>query len=1066
MLTYILSLTLLTAGVIAIRALFKNKVPARLTYAIWLAVVLRLCIPFDLIQLDVPAGHLGIASVVKGFESYISESIDLSLIPDTSSDNNEEGYPEKGEMNEDASEGSSAGNVGGNVMEEVGGDAFDKGEAGVLPDKTPGDVGGSVSSDKTDYTQGDSYGKPTAPDADEPAGNVAATVIKSFAVIWVIGSAVTLCVFGTSYAAFVVKLRRNREYFGKTGKTRICVSDKVTSPCVSGIMPTIYITPEAAKSESLPVILLHEKTHMVHGDHLWNVVRVAAVVLHWWNPLVWAAAILSRRDAELACDESVAKKLDSKDRLEYAKMIVNMTPVKKNCAVGFGDGPIKERVINLTKKNKYRIIVAVLAIVIAAVIAVAAFIGGKDTPVKPDDGTDTANTETKAVETEEPIETGKDDEPKYREYGNLIVYDYEDYDPEKLELERLTPYDMSKTEQTYKFVIELKESVSDFNITSMIWKDTEFVEKEWNVKGLYHLSNKGNKFILCVDSVENVGTRGIKYSLNNKVYRFYPVQNEDGNVELISIDDRLGPWFYNKSYESFTLSMDDNMSLTEALSGLHEDTAFTENYLKCLDVKGFSTPVYIMMNGDKADGIWAHVNYTKLKFTGGAPELFGEGVNAQLYEHNGAVILSSDRYEVGDTWIVTPNGITEFHPEDGTSVTITKNEDGSLGYSKFAVRYKDIHVDSTAPLELAPARDEFLREVGVVSIGDDGKVTLTPEKTYTVSDVYDLDALYGEYRWSSELIRKYPYCESADDVIEQNSGLQELRDIAEKNNDNRYKWIAAFLDGDFETCVSMTNTYGQMYSDDEEKSALEALMQSKLKAHFDSISIGNYTIEEKSGQYENKYLQFDFEVVSSGSNEYPVGDYTVYLEKTGYFTSPNVSFVKRPDMVQIEDEYERSFAETLFYCSWDNIPGKVNRLESICLYWLYDCVYGENEGGVRELTYAQLEEIAEKTLPGSVDGTPFEINTWGLDHHTADDGSEYYTVRGMGGLVILRDLINRTESDGVITYDVRYYSDVHNLLCAQVVRFTVVRTDTEYGYKLAGVELIVDTGLEIFSHGT
>ena len=84
------------------------------------------------------------------------------------------------------------------------------------------------------------------------------------------------------------------------------MSDKVSSPCVYGVFPRIYITPEAESSEHLSVILLHEKTHIAHGDHIWNLVRVAAVVLHWWNPVIWVSAILSKRDAELACDETDA----------------------------------------------------------------------------------------------------------------------------------------------------------------------------------------------------------------------------------------------------------------------------------------------------------------------------------------------------------------------------------------------------------------------------------------------------------------------------------------------------------------------------------------------------------------------------------------------------------------------------------------------------------------------------------------------------------------------------------------------------------------------------------------
>ncbi len=381
MLTYILSLTLLTGAVIVLRAIFKKKVPARLTYAIWLAVVLRLCIPFDFIQVDMPVGSFGIDSVTQNFDSFISDTVDVSEGDEDAPLQNTPALPEKDDVNT-ATPGNTAENVGGTVGGLVpDGNVGNINGNGTVSDNSQGTVNGTVSENKPDVmgdVNGGEADVQTDTDSEELARSMAETVIRILGTVWVLGSAVTLCVFGASYAAFAVKLRRNREYFGKTGKTRIYVSDKVTSPCVSGIIPTIYITPEAAKSESLPVILLHEKTHMAHGDHLWNVVRVAAVVLHWWNPLVWAAAILSRRDAELACDESVAKAMNSRDRLEYAKMIVAMTPVKKNYAVGFASGSIKERVMRLTGVQTTKLIAVLLSVAIVVSCALLTFVGAKE----------------------------------------------------------------------------------------------------------------------------------------------------------------------------------------------------------------------------------------------------------------------------------------------------------------------------------------------------------------------------------------------------------------------------------------------------------------------------------------------------------------------------------------------------------------------------------------------------------------------------------------------------------------------------------------------------------------
>ena len=55
MISYLISLTLLAGAVMLLRAIFKKNVSSKVIYALWLAVVLRLCLPFDFILLDIPS---------------------------------------------------------------------------------------------------------------------------------------------------------------------------------------------------------------------------------------------------------------------------------------------------------------------------------------------------------------------------------------------------------------------------------------------------------------------------------------------------------------------------------------------------------------------------------------------------------------------------------------------------------------------------------------------------------------------------------------------------------------------------------------------------------------------------------------------------------------------------------------------------------------------------------------------------------------------------------------------------------------------------------------------------
>lgn len=66
----------------------------------------------------------------------------------------------------------------------------------------------------------------------------------------------------------------------------------------------------------------HEITHFRHGDHFWSALRSVCIALHWYNPLVWWAAILSRNDAELACDEGTIRRIGEDARAEYGRTLI------------------------------------------------------------------------------------------------------------------------------------------------------------------------------------------------------------------------------------------------------------------------------------------------------------------------------------------------------------------------------------------------------------------------------------------------------------------------------------------------------------------------------------------------------------------------------------------------------------------------------------------------------------------------------------------------------------------------------------------------------------------------
>lgn len=365
---YIISLSLLILAVTAIRAIFRRSASPKLIYGLWLVVLVRLLLPVQLFELEIPSTFmperakqeneiLGIESLpMIDFENESNKNNELSVPIDTSASQNKQNNTENNEK------------IPAND-EDIGSDI----SSGVNSSTPENVLPGTIIDNK--------------PSASKPQ----ISPIKLLKIIWLCGSCALALWYGIAVASFGISLMRERKKIGKYKNLKVYVSAKVGSPCLFGLIPSVYLTPKAFESEGRRMILRHEYIHLCHGDNIWAVVRIFAVIFLWWNPLVWLAAFLSRQDSELACDYAVTGKLKENDRIEYARMIIDMLPRGKSIATGFASSSVKERIIMMTNKHKNKILSAVLAIVIVLAAASCSFVSlkpGDDTINKDDIETD------------------------------------------------------------------------------------------------------------------------------------------------------------------------------------------------------------------------------------------------------------------------------------------------------------------------------------------------------------------------------------------------------------------------------------------------------------------------------------------------------------------------------------------------------------------------------------------------------------------------------------------------------------------------------------------------------
>lgn len=163
----------------------------------------------------------------------------------------------------------------------------------------------------------------------------------------------------------------------------IYLLEGITSPFVAGIFrPRIYL-PCGLEEHERTYILLHEQTHIRRGDPLFRVLAYVALMLHWFNPFVWAAFFLSGRDMEMSCDEQVLRRLGGEIRCDYSDSLLAMAQGKRFAGfapLAFGEGDTGKRIKNVLnyKKATLRVMVIGALVVVLAVVALGADAG--DTP--------------------------------------------------------------------------------------------------------------------------------------------------------------------------------------------------------------------------------------------------------------------------------------------------------------------------------------------------------------------------------------------------------------------------------------------------------------------------------------------------------------------------------------------------------------------------------------------------------------------------------------------------------------------------------------------------------------
>lgn len=327
----LVGVTLIAAIILLIRTFLGKKLSKRFSYGMWIAIpVFLLLVPLIRIPMPQLMADFGQETFAKleGEVYTIILPADAKLEVDTLADALENGETVNGDRLSDNS---------------------DTSQVDIIETKMPGDSGATI---------------------------IAKVLVAVYGLIVL---SILAGVVSTN-VRFEHDCRHNRVYLGETPKHKLPVYrlEDITSPFL--LCATMYV-PEDMTEDELRYAMLHEEGHFRHGDFFWVFTRYLILAVFFYNPIVWLAFRYSGYDCELACDESVMRRIKDTEHKAYGGSLLDV--IKKHRGLSQRvllstnmKAPkklIRARIENIVAGRKSSVLVACLAALVVLLVTGCGF---------------------------------------------------------------------------------------------------------------------------------------------------------------------------------------------------------------------------------------------------------------------------------------------------------------------------------------------------------------------------------------------------------------------------------------------------------------------------------------------------------------------------------------------------------------------------------------------------------------------------------------------------------------------------------------------------------------------
>lgn len=153
------------------------------------------------------------------------------------------------------------------------------------------------------------------------------------------------------------------------GHIYVFTNDEIASPLTCGLLaPRIYLPTrmDFQSRELLRHILLHETMHIKRKDNWVKILMLAALIVNWFNPLVWIMSKCFTSDLESACDEKVLRHCSNEDeRKNYAFNLLAMAITGNRTTLlysAFSKTEVEKRIQSILNYRKASFLLLAIAV--------------------------------------------------------------------------------------------------------------------------------------------------------------------------------------------------------------------------------------------------------------------------------------------------------------------------------------------------------------------------------------------------------------------------------------------------------------------------------------------------------------------------------------------------------------------------------------------------------------------------------------------------------------------------------------------------------------------------------